>query len=75
MQCVICKKGTTQKGITTVTLEREGTTLVFKGVPSEICVNCGESYLDAKTSSALLAKAESAAQEGIELGVREFKAA
>ncbi|MCA9913998.1 MAG: type II toxin-antitoxin system MqsA family antitoxin, partial [Anaerolineae bacterium] len=34
MKCVICKQGDTRPGTVTVTLERGGTTLVFKNVPA-----------------------------------------
>ncbi len=33
MKCIICKVGTTMPGKTTITLERDNMTLVFKGVP------------------------------------------
>lgn len=46
MKCVICKHGETRPGMTTVTLERGGATLVVKGVPARICGNCGEAYVD-----------------------------
>ena len=42
MKCVVCKSGETHEGTTTVTLERDGLTLVMKEVPAEICDNCGE---------------------------------
>ena len=32
MKCVICKMGETQPGKVTVTLDKEGATLVFRGV-------------------------------------------
>lgn len=31
MKCVVCKKGETKMGKATVTLEKHGATLVFKG--------------------------------------------
>jgi len=34
MRCVICKQAETQPGKATVTLERDGLTLVVKGVPA-----------------------------------------
>jgi YgiT-type zinc finger domain-containing protein len=46
MKCIICKNGETKPGNATVTLEREGTTLVIKGVPADVCANCGEEYVD-----------------------------
>ena len=55
MKCVICKHGETHPAVTTVTLEQGGMTLVFKGVPAEVCQNCGEAYLDETTTARLLA--------------------
>jgi YgiT-type zinc finger domain-containing protein len=75
MKCVICKSGETRPGKTTVTLERENLTLVFKGVPAEVCQNCGEAYVSAELSRQLLTSAEVAARAGVEVEVREFAAA
>jgi YgiT-type zinc finger domain-containing protein len=75
MRCVICKQAETQPGQITVTLERDGMTLVVKGVPARVCPNCGEEYLDEVTSSQLLKTAEEAAQTGIHVAVREYIAA
>ena len=52
MKCVVCKSGEARPGTTTVTLEREGLTLVMKEVPADICVNCGEDYVDSSVSPA-----------------------
>ena len=38
MKCVICKQGETLPGVTTVTLERNGLTLVVKSVPARVGV-------------------------------------
>ena len=45
MKCAICHNGKTEKGNTTVVLERDQTTLVYKNVPANICNNCGEEYI------------------------------
>ena len=45
MKCVVCKMADTQVGVATVTLERDGLTLVVKGVPAQVCSNCGEQYV------------------------------
>ena len=55
-----------------MTLERAGMTLVFKDVPSDVCANCSEAYVDAKTSSVLLKAAEAAARAGVQVDIREF---
>lgn len=75
MNCLICKQGNTQLGVATVTLGREQTTLVFKGVPAEICSICGEEYIDDATTSKLLKTAVQAVQAGVQVDVRDYKAA
>jgi YgiT-type zinc finger domain-containing protein len=75
MKCVICKVGETRPGKATVTLERDGTTLVTRGVPAEVCANCGEEYVDAATSALLLKTAAEAVKPGIRVLVRDYVAA
>jgi YgiT-type zinc finger domain-containing protein len=75
MKCVVCKHGEVRDGKATVTLERGGLTLVFKGVPARVCSNCGEEYVDNATSSRLLEAAEDAARVGVHVEVRDYAAA
>ena len=75
MKCVICKQGETKPGKATVTLERDGMTLVFKSVPANICANCGEEYVDEKTTKELLKSAEEAIKAGVQVDIREYIAA
>ncbi len=72
MYCVICKNGNTRQDTATVTLERDGTTLVIKDVPAQVCQNCGEEYVDEKTTGALLRIAEEAALAGVQVDVRSY---
>ena len=75
MTCVICPIGETKLGEATVTLERAPTTLVVRGVPAAVCTNCGEEYVDERTSSGLLALLDEAAQGGVQVEVRWYAAA
>ena len=75
MKCVICKKGKTRNGKTTITLERAGTTLIVKGVPARVCGNCGEEYVNQKITARLLKDAEEAVRAGVQVGIREYAAA
>ena len=75
MKCVICKQGDTRPGETTITLERHGTTMIFKKVPARICANCGEAYLEEAVSTKLLETAEEAARYGVLVDVREYTSA
>ena len=72
MKCVICKKGETKAGAATVTLDKDGATLVFKGVPARICANCGEEYVDEHVAASLLKAAAAAAQAGIQVEIRQY---
>jgi YgiT-type zinc finger domain-containing protein len=75
MTCVICRQGETRPGKATVTLERGGATVVIRGVPARVCDNCGEEYLDERTTTELLKTADAAAQAGVQVDVREYVAA
>ena len=56
-------------------LSREQLTLVVKGVPAQVCENCGEEYVDVNTTAWLLHTAEEAANSGIQVDVRQYIAA
>jgi YgiT-type zinc finger domain-containing protein len=75
MKCVICKVGETQPGRATVTLERNGTTLVIKNVPADVRANCEEEYVNAETTELLLRTAEEAIRSGVQVSVRNYVAA
>ena len=75
MKCVICKHGETRLGKTTVTLERDAFTMVVKAVPAQVCQNCGEAYVDEKTTKALLKTAEREAEAGSQVEVRAYATA
>lgn len=75
MNCVICKRGETRPGLATVTLERGETTIVFKSVPAQVCSTCDEQYLDEALTTELLARAEEAVSNGVQVDVRQFVSA
>jgi YgiT-type zinc finger domain-containing protein len=75
MRCPICKHGQTAPAKVTVTLERGGATVVFRGVPAEVCDTCGEQYVDSATTSRLLAEAGQAVRAGVQVEVRAYAAA
>ena len=75
MKCAICKNGRTRKGAATVTLERGGATVVVKGVPAQVCDNCGEHYLSDDKTAEVLGLAEGALQHGAEIEVLRYGAA
>ena len=74
MKCVICKQGQTDKGFTTVTLERGHTKVVIKDVPAEVCENCGEYYLSEDVTGKVQNLAEQAFKNGVEIEVLRYAA-
>jgi len=50
--------GQTERGTTTMTLERDTTMVVLKNVPAEVCQIFGEAYLHAATTEYLLHNVE-----------------
>jgi len=75
MTCVICKIGETQTGTATVTLEREGATIIIKNVPARVCKNCGEEYVEDSVTARLLKTAEDAVRGGVQVDIRTYAAA
>ena len=75
MKCMACKQADTRPGTTTVTLERNGATLVFKDVPAEVCPNCGEDYVDEAVTRALMQSAEDMVASGAQVDIRKYAAA
>lgn len=74
MKCAICRNGNTVDGRVTIVLDKEQTILVFKDVPAQICDNCGEEYLSAKTNKEVLKLANDAIKRGISLELLKYAA-
>jgi YgiT-type zinc finger domain-containing protein len=72
MECVVCKQAETRPGKATLTLERDGVTLVIKGVPVRVCPNCGEEYVNEEITERLLQTAEEAARDGVLVDIRKY---
>ncbi len=74
MKCVICKHGSTNNGLVSVTLTRGKTVVVFKDVPAQVCPNCGEYYLESDVSKKIMARALIAAEAGTEVEIVRYAA-
>lgn len=75
MKCLACKHGTLAPGRTTVTVERDHTTIVIRDVPADVCDACGEDYLDAAITAELEDVLRTAAKAGVRFEIREYAAA
>ncbi|HEX2572479.1 MAG TPA: type II toxin-antitoxin system MqsA family antitoxin [Polyangia bacterium] len=74
MTCQLCRHGNALPGTTTVVLRRGEATIVIKGVPADVCENCGEAYLAEAIAERVYAAAESAVRSGAEVEIRRFAA-
>jgi YgiT-type zinc finger domain-containing protein len=75
MRCVICKSGDVRPGSTTFTVERGDMTLVLKGVPAQVCSQCGEAYFDEATTQHIEDIVEKAQHTGVQVAVQDYAAA
>ena len=74
MTCLICKQGEARPGRATVTMQRGDCTVIFKGVPADVCENCGEYYVSEDVTKKLLSRAEVAVQNGAEIEILAYAA-
>lgn len=74
MRCTICRYGETAPGEVTVVLEREGTVLVLRNVPADVCGQCGEYFLDEKAAARVLVLGKEAVQRRIEVEIARYAA-
>ena len=75
MTCIVCKKGDTQNGTTTVSIDKGTSIVVIRDVPAEICSTCGEEYIDAKTMKDVEKLVSAAQKAGLNIAVQQFHAA
>ncbi len=74
MICLICKQGEARPGRATVTLQRGDCTVIIKGVPADVCDNCGEYYVSESVARELQRRADAAAQNGAEVEILRYAA-
>lgn len=74
MTCLICKNGEARPGQASVTLQRGDCTVIIKGVPADVCENCGEHYVSEEVTRELLRRAEVAVRNGAEVEILGYAA-
>lgn len=75
MKCPICEDYM-KKGKTSLTFERSGDKImVVKNVPALICNQCGEVFVNIKTTQQVEKMVESAAEHGLKMGFLEYDTA
>lgn len=73
MNCAICRLGETAPGTATVTLEQDGAILVVRGVPAEVCANCGEEYIAEPVAARLLDAVARTARDGGRFALSDWR--
>jgi len=75
MKCVICKTGTTHKGLTNSLFDRNGSFVIVKDIPAQVCTQRGEAYFDEHTTEELYILTDTILASGAELEAVRMKAA
>jgi YgiT-type zinc finger domain-containing protein len=61
-------------GHTSLTFERTGATVVVKGVPANICDNCGEAFVPEEVARRVHDVAQTELRKGVEIEVIHYAA-
>lgn len=73
--CFLCKNDALKPGVTDTSLTRGEVVMVVKGVPAQVCTNCGEAYLERAVYERLKAEFKADARAGVEFIARKYAAA
>ncbi|MGH9350236.1 MAG: YgiT-type zinc finger protein [Vicinamibacterales bacterium] len=74
-RCVMCPDGRCVDGFTTITLERDEATIVFRRVPARVCDVCGAEDIGIDIAGELEQLANAAIAAGVKHEVRDYVAA
>lgn len=74
MRCALCRTGETTPGKTTETYESGSTVVVVRGVPADVCQQCGEAYTNEATTRQLEKIVDQARHAGVVV-IQEYQAA
>lgn len=74
MRCFVCGSGAVEPGHVAYMVERDGHVAVIRGVPAEVCGQCGEEVFAAETAQAVYDQAEHILANGSEVAITTFAA-
>lgn len=74
MICTTCKNGQSVPGTVTVSLTRGETFVVIKGVPANVCDNCGDYTLEADIAQRVYELANDAVAHHAEVEILRYAA-
>jgi YgiT-type zinc finger domain-containing protein len=73
MTCPICDQGDLSPGTTTFAADADGTVVVVRNVPADVCQNCGEAFIDDDIAAHVEALVADAKGCGTESLVRHYQ--
>lgn len=73
MTCPICGEEALGRGTTTFAADADGTVVVVRDVPADVCANCGEAFIGDALAVELEALVAEAKQSGTESLVRHYQ--
>jgi YgiT-type zinc finger domain-containing protein len=73
MTCPICGQGLLSPGTTTFAADAEGTVVVVRNVPADVCENCGEAFISDAIAATLEDLVANAKESGTESLVRHYQ--
>ncbi|HBK53484.1 MAG: type II toxin-antitoxin system MqsA family antitoxin [Syntrophomonas sp.] len=71
MNCVLCKAGMEQKTVNHV-VDIQGQIIIVKNVPANVCLQCGEYYIDNEVARKLESIVEQTLQAGTEVSIISY---
>jgi len=73
MTCPICGQAALSPGTTTFAADADGTVVVVRDVPADVCDNCGEAFISDAVAAELEALVTEAKNSGTESLVRHYQ--
>lgn len=73
MTCPVCGQGDLHAGSTTFAADADGTVVVVRNVPADVCEVCGESFIDEVVAGALEELVADSKVSGTESIVRHYQ--
>ena len=64
MKYAVCRHGETALATATLTVQRDAVTPVARGVPAQVCENCGGEYVDAGEVDSIVVLADATVELG-----------
>ena len=74
MKCALCRTGETKPGKTTETYEIGSAVVVLRGVPADVCQQCGEAYTNEATTRQIEKIVDQSRRAGAVI-IQEYQAA